>query len=375
MHGDGKRLLITGGFTGLGGAERTLMPLAARLCEAGYELTLLLLRPADRPQFFDDFPGTVTFAPGASLRHKAQTLMQLRRAVAAADLVIATSELTYTYATWLFAALYHKPLIADVQVHLSRWIDDNCHPLHHHLSRLIYPRIPFVRCVSEGLVEDMRVRYKVPEKNLCVIYVPFDTEAIARAARRPVPAEHEHFFSRPVIVASGRFTTQKRFDIAIRALLSLREQHGIDAHLLILGDGELRPQLEAQVRELKLEERVFMPGFADNPHAYVARAQVFLLSSDYEGLPRVLIEALAAGCPAVATDCPSGPQEILEGGRHGLLTRMGEPEEIASALARVLTQDDLAERLRREGPRRAAAFDWQHAIRQYQSLLRQAAAQ
>jgi glycosyltransferase involved in cell wall biosynthesis len=126
------------------------------------------------------------------------------------------------------------------------------------------------------------------------------------------------------------------------------------------------------VQALGLNSEVFLPGFVENPHAYIKRSQVFLLSSEYEGLPRVLIEALAVGCPTVATDCPSGPYEILEAGKWGLLTPMANPEAIAHALAQVLMNPELAQKLSQTGLERAKAFDTQTIAQQYQTFLNQA---
>ena len=110
------------------------------------------------------------------------------------------------------------------------------------------------------------------------------------------------------------------------------------ARLIILGEGEDRPKLEALVRELGLEEDVALPGFVDNPYKYLKRAAVFVLSSRWEGLPTVLIEALALGTPVVATDCPSGPAEILKGGRWGRLVAVGDINGIAKAIKEMLVQ-------------------------------------
>ena len=110
----------------------------------------------------------------------------------------------------------------------------------------------------------------------------------------------------------------------------------------------------------------------ENPHAYIQRSQVFLLSSDYEGLPRVLIEALAVGCPVVATNCPSGPNEILEGGKWGLLTPVANPEAIADALAQMLHDSELARKLSQASLHRAKAFDVQAIAQQYETFLHQA---
>jgi len=105
---------------------------------------------------------------------------------------------------------------------------------------------------------------------------------------------------------------------------------------MILGEGEERPKLESLVRELRLEEDVSLPGFIDNPFKYMKRAAVFVLSSRWEGLPNVLIQALACGTPVVSTDCPSGPAEILEGGKWGRLVPVGNVEELAEAIMATL---------------------------------------
>jgi glycosyltransferase involved in cell wall biosynthesis len=101
---------------------------------------------------------------------------------------------------------------------------------------------------------------------------------------------------------------------------------------MILGEGEERPKLEALVRELRLEEDVALPGFVDNPYKYMKRAAVFVLSSKWEGLPTVLIEALALGTQVIATNCPSGPEEVLEGGRWGRLVSVGDFAGLAQAI-------------------------------------------
>ena len=109
--------------------------------------------------------------------------------------------------------------------------------------------------------------------------------------------------------------------------------------LLILGEGEDRPALEALVRRLRLEPDVSLPGFVANPYAYMAHSSLFVLSSRWEGLPTVLIEALYCGLPVVATDCPSGPREILQGGRYGQLVPMGDATALAGAMARLLAAE------------------------------------
>jgi len=142
----------------------------------------------------------------------------------------------------------------------------------------------------------------------------------------------------PVVLGVGRLTQQKDFETLISAFDQLHKTR--PARLLILGEGEERSHLESFVQEKGLANEVALPGFVQNPYTYMHRAAVFVLSSIWEGLPNSLIEALACGCPAVSTDCPSGPAEILDGGKYGHLVLMGNPDALAEAIGKVLDGDE-----------------------------------
>lgn len=202
------------------------------------------------------------------------------------------------------------------------------------LMRRTYPRAGAVVAVSEGVKRSLVVGVGLPAAKVEVIYNPVLTEATARAAKEP--AEHEFFERRgvPVVVGVGRLTRQKNFANLLRAFAELRAT--TEASLIVLGEGEERPALERLAAELGVASDVSMPGFVANPHAFLARADLFVLSSDFEGLPTVLIEALAAGGKVVSTDCPSGPSEILDGGRYGALVPVGDSSALAQAMAQAL---------------------------------------
>lgn len=139
----------------------------------------------------------------------------------------------------------------------------------------------------------------------------------------------------PVILAAGRLVDQKGFDILLQAFAQARAAR--EMKLIILGEGRLRPQLEHLARKLMIQQDVAMPGFVDNPHSFMARASLFVLSSRFEGSPNVLLEALACDCQVVSTDCPSGPREILGDIDWGRLVPVDDPcalgESILEALA------------------------------------------
>jgi glycosyltransferase involved in cell wall biosynthesis len=144
----------------------------------------------------------------------------------------------------------------------------------------------------------------------------------------------------PVILGVGRLSQAKDFPTLIRAFAKVRSRRAV--RLIILGEGEARVELEALVGELGLADDVALPGFRENPMSYMAASALFVLSSAWEGLPTVLIEALAAGTRVVSTDCPSGPREILQGGLLGTLVPVGDATALADAMTDALDRPGTA---------------------------------
>jgi glycosyltransferase involved in cell wall biosynthesis len=169
----------------------------------------------------------------------------------------------------------------------------------------------------------------------------------------------------PVVLGVGRLTRQKDFRLLIRCFAAVRQRRC--ARLIILGEGEQRAELEDLVRELGLERDVSLPGYRDNAMAYMARSKVFVLSSAWEGLPTVLIEALAAGTQVVSTDCPSGPREILQGGRLGALVPVGDVDSMTRAVNDALERPGAA-----VSPEALAPFTRDAAVGHYLSLVEHA---
>jgi glycosyltransferase involved in cell wall biosynthesis len=181
----------------------------------------------------------------------------------------------------------------------------------------------------------------LPPERVTVIYNPaVDADVAERCA---AAIDHPWFSSAtpPVILGVGRLTEQKDFATLLRAFALVRARR--EARLVILGEGESRPALLALAAELGIARDVDLPGVVADPYPYLARAALFALPSAWEGLPNALIEALAAGCPVVSTDCPSGPREILVGGRYGTLVPVRDPAAMAEAiLARLAATPDRA---------------------------------
>lgn len=231
------------------------------------------------------------------------------------------------------------------------------------LARRFYPCADHVIAVSHGVARELRALTGLPPERVTVIYNPMSGPDLERRLAAPLPSELLSREGPPVVLGCGTFKLQKDFATLIDAFARLVRER--PARLVLLGDGPLRPALEARVRASGLEGRVLFPGFVENPLPWMRRASVFVLSSMWEGLPGVLVEAMAAGCPVVSTDCPSGPREILEAGRHGPLVPVGDAAALARAIARVLDDPPDPEALRA----RARVFAVDPAIEGYLHVL------
>lgn len=201
--------------------------------------------------------------------------------------------------------------------------------------RLSYPRATKVIAVSHGVKRSLVAHARVAARHIEVIYNPVIGPELRSGHRcRPavLPAD-----SVPNIVGMGRLVPEKDFPTLLRAFARLLEQRS--ARLLILGEGPERAALQDLVQELGVERAVSLPGFVSNAYDYLAHADLFALSSQREGLPTVVIEALALGTPVVATDCPSGPREILADGRYGPLVPVGDSAALAAAMLEALASE------------------------------------
>jgi glycosyltransferase involved in cell wall biosynthesis len=202
------------------------------------------------------------------------------------------------------------------------------------LLRSFYPSADAVVAVSHGVARDLSEVTGFPLEKISVIYNPVIDTARSGPAEHPLSHPWLAEGGPPVVLGVGRLTKAKDFASLIRAFALVRRQR--PARLLILGEGEERPALEAVAKELGLTSDVALPGYVTGATAAMAKAAVFVLSSAWEGLPTVLIEALAAGTPVVATDCPSGPREILRGGELGRLVPPGNVEALAEGILAAL---------------------------------------
>ena len=235
-------------------------------------------------------------------------------------------------------------MIGCVHINLSAQ-QENTNP---YLGKVVLPLIKITHrwanriiAVSEGCASDFVQVTGIKEEKVVTIYNPVITDEISVKAAEPVKHRWLVDKNEHVILAVGRLAHQKNYPLLLNAFAQLRETQ--KAKLIILGEGEKRAELETLSKELDISQHVDFHGFTTNPYAYMSKADLFVLSSHYEALPTVLIEAMYCGAKLVATDCPSGPREILADGKYGTLVPINDPDSLAIAMILALKNENFSQ--------------------------------
>jgi glycosyltransferase involved in cell wall biosynthesis len=348
-----------------GGVERVIINLARGFVEQGLSVDLVLVR--EEGDFLSLVPPEVRVVnlEGKRLISSLPALVRYLKENKPVAMLSAMQDINLV-ALWS-RRLAGVPTRVVVSVHntVSRESQNSTQlkrRIAPYLARKFYPWADAIVTVSQGSADDL-VNLGLSSKRIQVIYNPVVTPELFEKAKEPI--DHPWFEpgSPPVILGVGRLEKQKDFPTLIRAFAQVHKQR--PARLMILGEGKDRPDLEALVQELGLEDDVALPGFVANPFAYMASSAVFVLSSLYEGLPTVLIEAIAVGTRVVSTDCPSGPTEILENGRYGKLVAVGDIKGMAEAIVSTLENPPDSESLQLK----AAEFSLEKAVAKYRQVL------
>jgi glycosyltransferase involved in cell wall biosynthesis len=241
------------------------------------------------------------------------------------------------------------------------------------ISRLFFNKAlrdsDYVISLTEEMKENF-IKFFPSEKNKVIkIYNPHNLKDINNKKYYSISLEERIFFSKkPVIIACGRLTEAKGFSYLIQAFNEVKKEFK-DAILLILGQGEKEKELEVLVKELNIENSVKFLGFKENPYKYLHNSDLFVLSSLWEGLPGVLIEALACEVPVVSTNCKSGPKEILDNGRIGELVKIKDVNSLSNTMLKVLRDNNLQSKYKELGLEKIKEFDKNKIIKEYEEFL------
>ncbi|MCY1015546.1 glycosyltransferase [Pyxidicoccus sp. MSG2] len=367
-----KRVLFTLVFLAGGGIERSVCNVLAGLNPKRFATKMFFHHqphpdsPSERiPKHTEVVWGTEAFSYQRTMLPR--FFWRLMQEARDADVIVAGQEGRAALIAWLAGKLLRKPVVG--MIHFDWGAFSHEQPKRQLWGlRLLYPRMQRVVACGHDTAKAFQALVPMKPGQLQVIPNFVDGDTVRAAGEAPLPDWAVPVYQKPVVVAVGRFEHQKAFDVLIRAH-ALQRAAGSDHNLVIVGDGSLTGELKALVTSLDVESSVFFPGFIANPHALMRRAAVFAMSSRFEGLPMVLLEALALGCPVVSTDCPSGPAEVLEHGKHGLLVPMEDPQALANALDRVVGDTAFREELSGRARRRAEELSAERALGAWESLL------
>ena len=353
-----------------GGAEQSTLWLIEHLRARGIDPTLFLLRR--RGAFLDrlDPSAKVVWAleDDASIHRNAAVVMRkLLASVRESDLVVGALELESTYFAWMCGRLLRRPVIGWVHAVMNEHLKE-LNAVHTHITRLVYPRLDRIVVPSQGAADSLaRVAALDPER-ITVIPSSVDVPLLESRAAEPLPAWAVPVFGKPTLLGVGRLVPSKGFDVLLHAHARVRRD-GLDHHLVIVGEGPMRGELERLTDRLGVRSSVHLPGFSPNPWALMKAADAFILPSWFEGLSLVVLEALGIGTPVVATDCPGGPSDLLDHGRYGWLVPPGDVESLALAVARLLRDPSARDAMRSAGPARAREFGPERVLPLWERVL------
>lgn len=251
------------------------------------------------------------------------------------DVIALASKIAFRWKSRLYISVQNAPVSGATGAALERnWP---------RIIKAMYRFADKITAISAGVGHEVEALMGLKPRAVEIINNPV---AVDQVAKRMVEAPAHPWLadkSEPVVIAVGRLTEQKDFPCLLQAFAKLRAQRAV--RLVILGEGPDRAKLEALAADLGVQDSVSMPGFDRNPFAAMHAADVFILSSRWEGFANVVAEALACGTKVVSTDCPSGPAEILDNGAFGTLVPVGDADAMAVALADALDAPIERERL------------------------------
>jgi glycosyltransferase involved in cell wall biosynthesis len=331
----------------LGGAQRVFIRLANGFAERGIDTLVYVFSWTGplRGELDERRVRTIRFSTepvSASLQARAAlglfSLLRKERP----DAVVST-----LYQTNMLVSAVHKMARSRARLVLreanfvsQEWPKSRFYPIARLAGPGLYRRAHRIVVPAVDQIQDICNTLGVRPEKVLHIGNPIVGRWALERSEEPLPESLSVRLQRPMVLAVGRMHDQKGFDVLIRAFARHHRQHG--GQLVILGDGELRGALEQLAAQLGIAEAVLMPGTDTNPFRWFRRADLFVLSSRYEGLPNVLAQAMALGVRCISTDCPSGPRELLDDGRLGRLVPVDDEVAMAEAMSAALIDAPLA---------------------------------
>jgi glycosyltransferase involved in cell wall biosynthesis len=361
-----------------GGAERSAVQILNALDDERWERWMFLF--AREGPFLSDLSPSIQLADATASSSRWERWRALRRFVRRVRPDVVVAFLSYfSVLCAARAAGVRARVVFILETPLSAFLADTDYRWSRPWNRRAFAAVTRVGCraadlvvtTSRGVADDLVQSFGVSSERVRVVPNPVDLSAIAAAAQEPLDPADTALWTPPVIVAAGRLAEVKNYPLLVEALSVLRQRTA--ARLFILGQGDQEPALRKLIEARGLGEVVHLCGFQGNPWKYIARADVFVLTSRYEGFGNVLVEAMACGVPVVATSSP-GSRDIVNSGADGLLVERHEPAAVAAALDRVLSDAALRRRMSETARRHAERYRTESVALAYDRVLTEALA-
>jgi len=348
-----------------GGAERVITTVAETLQHRGYTVDLVLGEVSASEVTVEEDVSVIGFNKSRISQCVIPLMKYLRRVnptvivstIYICNIIVATSHMLARSDSRLILRVANTP-----SVHLSSKAPR--HVFARSVLPMVYQRADALIAISEGVRDDLIDHFGVSLDAVTVVYNPIDLSIVDSKMSEEISHVWLQSEATQTVLAVGRLTKQKDYPTLLRAFKLVVESNP-SARLIILGDGELRDELKQFAQDIGITHKVRFEGYVSNPYQYLARADLFVLSSAWEGFGSVILEALACRCPVVSTDCPSGPREILSDGRYGELTPVGSPAELATAITQSLKTSHNTVALRS----RAEEFAVESIVDSYEQVL------
>jgi len=366
-----KLLFVISSLVGAG-AERVLVDIINHLDRNKYDIMLLIFEKIMDLQKYLHSSVKIVCLEKRSRWDFFKLILKLRLIIRDYKPVVVISHLHYTNIVTGLASMllkrkfrlilcehsYPRKYLLEVRLgNVKKW-----------LMKITYKKADRIVTVSKSIKRVLEEDFNIQPINIISIYNPIPLETIRDKSQKEV----EHIFLKDknaqIIISAGRLEEEKRLDRLLRAFALMKTKKN-SARLIILGKGNLHKELEVLSSNLNIDKCVDFVGYQVNPFAWISKADIFVLSSDYEGLPMVLLETMACGTPIVSTDCPSGPSEIIKNGKNGILVPPADEEKLAATMLTLLKDESLRKKFSEEGKKRAEDFRIEKILPQYEELF------
>ena len=338
---------IVASFSGSGGVERMLVNLINVWCNQGHQVHLVLIK--DQSPYLAQLPSKNLTLHKLETSHALLAVKQIKEYLLEHHPAFVLVAKDRAGRAVIKAAVQARKNGFKGRIYLR--LGTNLSEAIKNKSRLggwlrlqpikkLYPKLDGVIAVSKGVAEDTVANSAIKASKVHTLNNPVVTKSMLKLSQQHEPHRWLDDPGLRCIISVGRMTLQKDFEVLIRAFAQLKEKpEHVNLKLIIVGgDGGKKAELEQITQELDVDKSIDFVGFQSNPYGYMSRADLFALSSRWEGSVNVLTEALALGIPCVSTDCPSGPSEILQDGKYGPLVPVGDFKALAFAIEQTLKQ-------------------------------------